>query len=246
LIFRRTRAIVLKRTDYSETSKIVTFYTRDRGKVRALAKGARRKKSEFLGILEPLSVLEIVYIEKREGLHILKEAHLIASNLALREHLPRISHALNFLSLIDKTQAEEDADPDVFEVLLSSLSALQHISHSENVAAAFQLSLLRHVGRLPSLQSCGRCGTPLTAATSFDARSGDFRCRACGKKSEWSLPQGTLRALRRLAEVPLERCGRIRMSKGQHAEISHVVGAMLRSAIEADLPADDVVSSLLR
>jgi len=246
LIFRRTTGFVLKRTDYSETSRIVAFYTRDHGKVRALAKGAKRKKSEFLGILEPLSLLEIVYIQKKGGLHILTEAYLIDSNLRLREQLARIGYGLNFLSLIDRTQPDEDADPEVFELLSSSLSALQRVVHPENVATAFRLRLLQRFGRLPNLYRCGRCSTPLKRAALFDARSGHFVCKACGKESQWSLPQGTLQALRRLAEIPLERCGRIRMSKGQQAEISGVVGAMLRTAIEAELPADDVVSSLLQ
>ena len=81
MIFRRTAAVVLRPRDYSETSKIVTFYTRDHGKVRAIAKGAKRKKSDFLGILDPLSLLEIVYIQGKGGLHILTEAHLIDANL---------------------------------------------------------------------------------------------------------------------------------------------------------------------
>lgn len=245
MLFRRTVGIVLKSTPYSETSKIVTIYTRDNGKVRALAKGAKRKKSEFLGILEPFSFLEIVYIESRKGLHILKEACLIDPNFGLRQQLSRIARGLFFLALVDRTQADEDPDPHVFDLLLSSLSALQRVPSPENVSIVFQLQLLRHFGRLPSLTTCGRCGSALDRTASFSPRSGDFLCRACGNNGKGSVSQGTLQALRRLAETPPQRCGRIRLLKKQHLEIAPVLGAMLRAAVEIELPAGEVADSLL-
>lgn len=245
LIFHRTIGFVLKRRDYSETSNIVTLYTRDCGKIRALAKGARRKKSEFLGLLEPLSLLEIVFIERRSGLHILKEAHLLVSNLELRQELSKIAHAMNLLSLVDQTQPDEDACPDVFELLVSGLAALSHVSNSQNVAFAFQAHLLRHCGQLPRLDICARCGSSLEPAALFRASSGALLCRSCGNHRDLPFPPGTLGALRRLAEMPLSRCGRIRLSNEQQAEISRVLSAMVRTAIEADLPSQSVTLSLL-
>jgi DNA repair protein RecO (recombination protein O) len=245
LIFHRTIGYVLTRRDYSETSRIATFYTRDHGKVRVIAKGARRKKSEFLGLLEPLFLLEIVFIERRSGLHILKEACLVAPNLELRQGLSKIAHALNLLSLIDQTQPDEDADPDVFELLMSGLSTLSHISDSQNVTFAFQVHLLRRFGKLPSLETCDRCGAPLGPAALFRERSGVLLCRSCGSHSDRLLLPGTLKALGRLAEIPLPRCGRIRLSGEQQDEISRVLLTMLRAAIEADLPSQSVTDSLL-
>jgi len=246
LIFCRSVGIVLRCSDYSETSKIVTIYTRDYGKVRALAKGAKRKKSEFLGILEPLSLLEIVYIERKSGLHILKEAYLIDSNIGLRQRLSRIARGLYFLSLIERTQPNEDPDRAVFELLSSSLSALGRISFTEIVVVVFQLRLLRQFGRLPSLAACGGCGSSFKGGATYDPRSGDFLCGACADDGKWRLSRGTLQALRRLAETSFERCGRIRLSRNQRAEAASVMSAMLRTAVEAELPAESVVNALLR
>ncbi len=245
MIFRSTVGIVLARTDYSHTSNIVTFYTRHHGKIRAVAKGARRKKSEFLGILEPLSLLEIVYIEGRSGLHILKEAYLIDSNIALRAQLSRLVHGLYFLSLVDRSQPEGDADPAIFELLSSSLSTLKRFRSPENVPAIFQLRLLDRFGRLPSLTKCGQCASPLTGTAYYDNWSAGLFCATCGKGGNWALPQGTVQALKRLAHTSLERSGRIRLSKKQRFELSRLLRAMLRSAIEEELPAQAVVDSLL-
>lgn len=245
LIFHRTTGYVLRRRDYSETSNIATLYTRDCGKVRVLAKGARRKKSEFLGLLEPLSLLEIVFIERRSGLHILKEAHLLVSSLRLREELSKIAHALNLLSLVDQTQPDEDADPGVFELLVSGLSALSDGSDSENVSLAFEVHLLRHFGQLPPLDTCARCGASLEPLALFRERSAAILCGRCGSHGDRPLLPGTVKALRRLAEIPLCRCGRIRLSNEQHAEISRVLSAMLRAATEAELPSQSVTQSLL-
>lgn len=244
MIFRTTTGFVLTCSDFSETSKIVTIYTRDFGKVRAIAKGARRKKSEFLGILNPLSLLEVVYIEKKGGLHILKEAFVLDSGLTLRDRLSKIARGLHFLSLVERTQADEDADRAVFDLLKSSLSAL-HSASPENASMVFQLRLLEKLGRLPSLAACGRCASPLKGGVFFDSRWGYLLCNPCGKNLKRSLSAGTLQVLRRLAESSFERCGRVKLSKEQSAEIVPVIRAMLRMAMEAELPAEKVVDSLL-
>jgi len=246
LIFRRTEGIVLRATDYSNTSRIATVYTRDYGKVRLLAKGARRKKSDFLRILEPFSLLEIVYIESRRSLHTFKEAHLIDSFLGLRDRLGEIARALFFLSMIDRTQPDEDPDPAVFELLSDSLFALERVPHPENVAIVFQLHLLQRFGRLPSLATCGRCASPLRANTSYDPASGYLLCGSCARGKKPSLSGGTLEALRRLADTPPNRSGRIRLSKGQHAEIAPILGAMFRASVETEFPAVEVVNALLQ
>ena len=245
MIFHRTIGCVLRRRDYSETSSIAAVYTRDHGKIRVLAKGARRKKSDFLGLLEPLSLLEIVFIERRSGLHILKEASLLVPNLGLRQNLSKIAHGLNLLSLIDQTQPDEDADPDVFDLLVSGLSALADVSVPQNVGFAFQAHLLHFFGKLPRLNACARCGRPFGSAALLRVQSGAPLCRSCGNPGDYPLLPGTLGALRRLAEIPLSRCGRIRLSNEQRAEISHILSAMLRTAIEADIPSQSVIHSLL-
>jgi DNA repair protein RecO (recombination protein O) len=246
LIFNRTEGIVLRWTDFSNTSKIVTIYTRDHGKLRVLAKGAKRKKSEFLGILEPFCLLEVVYIEKKRGMHLLKEACLLDSNPGIRQELTRIAYGMQLLSLVEQSQPEEDPDPVVFELLSSSLRELQRATSPENVSILFQLRLLRHFGKLPSLTNCIRCDSMLGPTTFYSARSEGFLCEACGEDRRFSVPQGTLRALRRLAESPSERAGRIGLLKEQRGQIAQLLSTMWKAVIEAELPAEKVTDSLLR
>ncbi len=91
---QKTRALIIRTTDYSETSQILSAYTRDFGRVSLLAKGAKRKRAGSEGPVDLLQVLDIVYLEKSRGgesssLHLLTDRKLVESHHGLRENLQR-------------------------------------------------------------------------------------------------------------------------------------------------------------
>src|SRR5437660_12211952 len=90
----KATALVLRTTDWSETSRIATLWTREFGKVRALAKGGRRLKSSFESALDLLTVCSIVFLRKSSGsLDLLTEAQVVRRYPRLRTDLPALSAA---------------------------------------------------------------------------------------------------------------------------------------------------------
>jgi len=131
----KTLALVLRTTDYSETSKVVTLWTRDFGKVRVLAKGGRRLRSAFEAALDLLSVCNVVFLRKQsDRLDILTEAELVErfgdlrKNLsALLERIPEDRRAAVVESLGDLLAAVRGATeaccPGAFDHLMEGFAA---------------------------------------------------------------------------------------------------------------------------
>ena len=188
--------ICIARRDYSETSQISTIFTRDHGKVRGIAKGARRPRSKFSQGLELLSRGQLVFSSPRtgSGLITLTEWTLQDSYQQLRRSLQRLYRAYYLAELVDLFTEELDPHQrlyDLFSQALANLSA--HDSWGDLLT--FQLNLLREVGLSPQLSSCVRCGVsgsaPLAVRASPSRRvepsdclsftEGGILCPACAQ-----------------------------------------------------------------
>lgn len=150
--------IVVRGTDWSETSRIATIFTREHGKVRVLAKGGRRLKSNFEIALDLLTVCEMVYIRKSHGgLDLLTEARVAERFPILRTNL-QILHAGYYIAelLSDGTQ-DYDPHPELFEAALHSLRSLNGQEDSLDTLSRFELVWLRELGYTPRLDACASC-----------------------------------------------------------------------------------------
>lgn len=121
----RTAAVVLRAFRYGETSLIVTLFTRDRGKVSVLAKGARRPKSRFGAVLQPTSLIQAVYsFRTTRTLQTLREASYEIRFRHLGEDLNRITAGLRMVELVQALLQDEEPHEGVFHLLATSLQAL--------------------------------------------------------------------------------------------------------------------------
>lgn len=199
-------AIVVRGTDWSETSRIATLFTREFGKVRALAKGGRRLKSNFDVAFDLLTVCEVVFIRKASGLDLLTEARMNEQFPALRQNLPALYAGYYVAELLaDGTQ---DYDPHVplFDAAIQTLRSLgrddeplaasrdahegtlakpQAAANSSLPAAvsAFELVWLHELGYSPRLDACATCGRERlnrNARAFFSPLAGGVLCPACG------------------------------------------------------------------
>src|SRR5215813_8651627 len=118
-------ALVVRTTDWSETSRIATLWTREFGKVRALAKGGRRLKSNFETALDLLSVCSIVFLRKSSGsLDLLTEAQVVKRFPRLRQDLPALYAAYYLAELLADWTQDYDPHPLLFDEALDTLRAL--------------------------------------------------------------------------------------------------------------------------
>src|SRR5262249_52116876 len=112
----KAQALVLRTTDWSETSRIATLWTREVGKVRALAKGGRRLKSAFENALDLLTVCSIVFLRKSPGsLDLLTEAQVVRRFDRLRRDLSALYAGYYVAELLDALTQEYDPHPALFD-----------------------------------------------------------------------------------------------------------------------------------
>ena len=143
----KSEGVVLRRIKFSETSLIVTFYTKDHGKLSLMAKGARNPKSKFVGALEPATYASIVYYHKdSRELQLLSEIEILQSNSSIIENLRKSAVAMAILNLVDSTLTEVEPNEDVYGLLVNTLSALN--SEKQDVALLwyFEIQILKLIG----------------------------------------------------------------------------------------------------
>ena len=121
----KTEAVVLKSMRYRETSKIVTLYTREFGRVGVLAKGAREMRNKFGGALEPLTVISAVFYRKEgRDLHLLSQADIMKPLLRLHGDFAAMSVGLGIAELMEQLAREEERHVAFFELLVQALEVL--------------------------------------------------------------------------------------------------------------------------
>lgn len=143
-------ALVLRTYKLGEADRIVVFLTRDRGKKRGVAQGARRPRSKFRGALEPLTEIRVAYFEKEQReLVNLNYAEIVRSPLAAATP-EALGYTHYFAELIDAWAAEDDADERLFRLGCSVLDALANGAASDALARYFECWLLRLQGVYPA------------------------------------------------------------------------------------------------
>ncbi len=177
----RTEGIVLQTWDLGEHDRLVALFTREHGRLAAVARGARRIRSRFAGALELFTWGDLVGFE-REGWALIRVNHFDVRQpfRRLREDLECLSQGARMIEAVARLTAERDAQPTCFALLLRGLRTLDAGAAPARVQLAFALRLLDILGHRPRLDRCGRCGRPVgTEGIAFDAAEGSVVCAHC-------------------------------------------------------------------
>lgn len=128
-----------------DTDKIVVIYTREFGKIKVVAKGARRLTSKFGGRLEPF-VCNQLLVNKGRNLDYLSQAEVVENFLALRQVADKIETAMLFLKWVHQLTEEGYPDAEFYELLFAGLHKIKESSEMTPVQQWFQKQLMRHQG----------------------------------------------------------------------------------------------------
>ena len=123
---KKTNGIILKTRRQGETSKIITIYTRDYGKISLVAKGSRSIKSRHWGTLEPFTHIALVFYHKENReLQFLSQADIVQSFDPVRAQLGKMSLASIMCDLVNRVEVGEAVNPQLFGLLLDSITSLE-------------------------------------------------------------------------------------------------------------------------
>lgn len=200
---RETEAFVLRSHPLGEADRIVTFLTRSSGKVRGVAKGARRSRRRFGSNLEPLSRVRLRYFEKETAdLARVETADLLESFYLLQEDPERAAVLACFAEVADAFAREQQEDEAFFRLLHAVLKAVRDGLGLDRAARYFEIWTLRLHGVLPNLAECSRCGAGLPASGAYyDRRESGVACSRCQgarRAGDVALPGPALRAAREM------------------------------------------------
>lgn len=230
----KTVAIVLRVIDFSESSCVVTLFTRDFGKLTGLAKGARRPKGPFESAIDLLSVVRLMVIRKSgEVLDLLTEAKLERRFRAASRDLSRLYGGYYVAELLIDLTHEHDPHPELFDAAVAALAGLDGDAQVATTLLRFELTALRILGHQPSLELCAGCGetVPDQPRTPFGLIAGGVLCQRCreGKRLVVSLSREARAALIQefeAADLPAEIDRQVRgeMRGVLNQYLSHLLG----------------------
>jgi len=215
----KIKTVVLKVSDLGESDKIVTFYSRQIGKVAGIAKGAKKSKKRFSNKLEIFSLLDILYAGRSQaGLVRIVEAELLNPFMSLRENYDRYVGAALACELIYYWSKDYDADSNVFDLLVWALQNIDKGQSSRVVLIFFQIKLYTLLGYQLDLSGCIKCGITGPTGRPYVFHSGrhGLLCRNCGpspgSREMVSLSMNTIKLLEHAQGVAMEKLERLRFS----------------------------------
>jgi DNA repair protein RecO (recombination protein O) len=197
----KAQALVLRTTDWSESSRIATLWTREFGKVRVLAKGGRRIRSNFESALDLLTHCGIVFLRKSSGsLDLLTEAQVVRRFPRLRTDLSALYAAYYVAELLADWTEEYDPHPALFDEAVTTLEALGAPAGPATGPRVmrFEMAFLRELGYRPALDACAACGGVVGGRLAFSAAAGGVLCARCqaGQREQRPLSAAGWQALR--------------------------------------------------
>ena len=232
----KTDAIVIRLADFSETSRVVTLFTRDWGKISAMAKGGRRLKGPFESALDLLTVCRIVFLRKSSSsLDLLTEAQLAYRFRPSDKNLVRLYGGYYVAELLAGLTEEYDPHPVLYEEALKTLTRLAEESTLQIDICRFEAVILREIGQWPAMEACSLCDRKVTGAESyvFWLSQDGLICSQCQREGyrQTQIQPGTVAVLRKLASKTDQTVHRIALSPQQFAEARHVLTAAISQAL---------------
>lgn len=212
-------AIVIRSREYGESDRLITLFSREKGKIEAIAKGVRKPKSTQRGGTQLFTYGDFL-LYSGKSLDTVNQAQPKESFIHLWNDFDRTIAASGIAELLDISTTREQPEPELFTLTLSFLFLLKHLD-PYIAQAAYSLRLLDAQGYLPAMQECTKCGKSLSGEHVFlSADAGGFICSLC-KNNELvrSLNPGSLALIKQLHKVELGKLDRLRWSKKMRDEI---------------------------
>lgn len=237
MAIHKTEAIVLNSTRLRETSLITTFYTRSFGKLKALSKGVRQEGSALISLYEPFNHVQIVFYEKtRSDIHFLSESSLVHFFSKLRTDLSKISWAAFLLELVDTVVPPEEANEELFLLLVGCLRQMEKEPASPFVSI-FEVKLLWGSGLFPALGSCIQCGRKDFDTAYLSVEEGGIFCGNCRDAHRGFVPlsMGLVKTIDFYASNDLDKCLALKISPSCETELHRLIHQWVRGRFEKDL-----------
>ena len=244
----KTTAITLKSRKWGEADRIVTVYARNLGKIRAVARGARRPKSRMGGALEPLTLCELNLFEKSgDSLYRVSQVDLIEPFIKFREDLTMMAAAARMANVVGAVTPDGDPDPHLFDTLEQGLRSLVVSDDAALTALLFQIRLLGLTGFRPQTDHCAACGkTKEIQDPQFSPASGGLVCVTCASRQRvpcLPLSRGSLAFLQQALRLAPEMVTRLKAAGQVRGEVEDAIESYVTVVAGKRIPPVDFLAA---
>ncbi|MCK4547072.1 MAG: DNA repair protein RecO [Candidatus Eisenbacteria sp.] len=227
----KTEGVILRRIRLGETSKILTVLTPTYGKIKLVAKGARKVKHRFGSGLEPFSLCSIVFYH-REGrdLLMLSQCDTRQDFPQFPQDLQRFAYGSGILEVADKVVLGNESTGTIYGLVTETIARMAGapVRDLPLLWWAYQLKLLEALGYRPELGSCESCGRKVSGRRVYFApEAGGVRCDTCRLGAETRVSGGALKVLEFLSESSWDAVRSLKVSRRQAGEIENLLSRFL-------------------
>jgi DNA repair protein RecO (recombination protein O) len=252
----RTEAIVLRRKDIGEADRILTLFTPELGKVRAVAKGIRKPRSRKAGHLELFTCAKLLLAVGRD-LDIITQAEGLDPYRPLRDDLLRGAYGAYMVELLDRFTPDEEENAELYSLLRQGLGWAATAGAPSGVALAaryYELHLLGLAGYQPQLRRCVLCGRELAAEDQFfSATAGGVVCPSCAAAATQQGPSGrlplslaALKLLRYMQSSPYAKVAALSVSSRTQTEVEYLLARYITETLERQLKSVEFLKLIRR
>ena len=245
----QSEALILRTYKLGEADRIVVFLTKDRGKKRGVAKGARRPRSRFTGALEPLTRADVAYYERElRDLVRINYVEPLRSPLSASDDVRSdvtLGHVGYFAELIDEWAPEAHADERLYRLGASVIEALSTGAPVDRLARYFEYWLLRLQGVYPSVTACPACVKSLDNGAVMAPREHVYVCRGCAPAAGGTpISPEALRFLKAAAASAPDRLTPLTLSASASRELETAHCRLINLHLEKELKSTRVLREM--
>ena len=243
----RVEAVVLRHADWGEADRILTLYTHERGKVRAIAKGARKIRSRKAGHLEPFTRVTL-QLAKGRDLLIVTQADTLDAYLALGADLVKTGYASYAVELLDRfTYEDENENQAIFRLLTEVLGRIASEPEPWLPIRYYEVRLLDLLGYRPHLFECANCGGKIQPVDQFfSPAAGGVLCPKCGAglPGVWSVSVQALKVFRHLQRSSYTEAQRAHPGLDVQNELETLIQKYLTYLLERGLNSPEFIQQI--
>ena len=221
-MLQKAEGIVIRTTDYSETNKILTLFTREHGKISVMANGAKRPKSRFASASQ-LFIYGMFVHHRYKGMGTLNQSDILDSFRHIRSDIILTSYAACMVELIDRLTPEEQPVPGLFELLYQLLFHLEE-EDPDVLLNILEVKMLTFAGTSPTLHQCSRCRKP-EGPFHFSQRFAGAICYPCSYEDPYHYPVDphVVKLLYMFQRIPPDRIGKITVKKETKDQLKQII-----------------------
>lgn len=212
-LLNKWEGIILKSIPYGESNKIVTIFTKEAGKLTAMARGAKKPASRLAAITQPFTHGTFL-IRTGRGMGTLEQGERGESMRFIREDLEATAYASYIIELIDRLTENNERIQGIYELLYDALHAIDERYDPEAIALFVEWKMLPVAGIHPVLHQCANCGAT-EGEFAFSFQEIGFLCHRCFHIDKYliRISPTQLKLIRTFYTVPIHRVGNLTLKK---------------------------------